>query len=181
MGVDVQVSSRYLDRATRLIRQGLPSRIFRPGLEGEPDKPHTGRSTSSTTLIDPTTSTFLVRAEVANPDGHPAAGRIRQGRRSPSASSRTAIVVPEEAVVETQAGPTVYTVDKEGKVAVARVKAAITYDGLRVIESGLEPGQQVIVEGIQLVRPGMRPGRGRPVGRRPRPRPRDVTSDTETQ
>ena len=35
MGVDIQVSSRYLDRVTRLIAQGLPVEVFRPGLEGE--------------------------------------------------------------------------------------------------------------------------------------------------
>src|SRR4051795_815427 len=68
---------------------------------------------------------------------------------------RDAVVVPEQAVVETQAGPTVYIIDQGGKVAVAPVKTSITYDGLRVIESGLEPGREVIVEGLQLVRPGM--------------------------
>ena len=34
MGVDIQVSSRYLDRVTRLIAQGLPVEIFRPGHRG---------------------------------------------------------------------------------------------------------------------------------------------------
>ena len=66
-----------------------------------------------------------------------------------------AIVVPEQAVVETQAGPTVYTVDEQGKVAVVPVRATFTHEGLRVLESGLQPGQQVIVEGLQLVRTGM--------------------------
>ena len=69
--------------------------------------------------------------------------------------ARDAIVVPEQAVIETQAGPTVYTVDKQGKVAVAPVRATFTHEGLRVLESGLEPGQRVIVEGLQLVRAGM--------------------------
>jgi hypothetical protein len=68
---------------------------------------------------------------------------------------RDAIVVPEQAVVETQAGPTVYTVDDRGKVAVAAVRATFTHEGLRVLESGLQPGQEVIVEGLQLVRAGM--------------------------
>jgi multidrug efflux pump subunit AcrA (membrane-fusion protein) len=36
------------------------------------------------------------------------------------------------------------------------VKASITSEGLRVIDSGLEPGQKVIVEGIQLVRPNLK-------------------------
>ena len=58
-------------------------------------------------------------------------------------------------MVETQAGPRVYTVDGQGKVAVTPVRATITYEGLRVLESGLEPGQRVIVEGLQLVRAGI--------------------------
>ena len=69
--------------------------------------------------------------------------------------ARDAVVVPEQAVIETQAGPAVYTVDGQGKVAVVPVRATITYEGLRVLESGLEPGQAVIVEGLQLVRAGM--------------------------
>ena len=35
------------------------------------------------------------------------------------------------------------------------VKASFTHEGLRVLESGLEPRAQVIVEGLQLVRGGM--------------------------
>src|SRR5205814_3823508 len=69
--------------------------------------------------------------------------------------AKDAVVVPEQAVVETQAGPTVYAVDRQGKVAVVPVRATLTYEGLRVLESGLEPGQPVIVEGLQLVRAGM--------------------------
>jgi membrane fusion protein (multidrug efflux system) len=58
-------------------------------------------------------------------------------------------------VVESQAGPTVFVVDEQGKVKVVPVRASFTYEGLRVLESGLEPGQAVIVEGLQLVRSGM--------------------------
>ena len=39
---------------------------------------------------------------------------------------------------------------------VAKVSAVDSYRGLRVLESGLEAGQRVIVEGVQLVRPGRR-------------------------
>ena len=42
---------------------------------------------------------------------------------------------------------------RPGTVHINPVKASITTEGLRVIDSGLEPGQRVIVEGIQLVRP----------------------------
>jgi membrane fusion protein, multidrug efflux system len=68
---------------------------------------------------------------------------------------KDAVVVPEQAVVETQAGPHVYIVDGQGKVVVTPVRGTFTYEGLRVLESGVEPGQRVIVEGLQLVRAGI--------------------------
>jgi RND family efflux transporter MFP subunit len=154
MGVDIQVSSRYLDRVTRLIAQGLPIEVFRPGLEGEEARRLRGKATVIDNTIDPATSTFLVQAEVANPEksllpGEYVKADVKVGE------ARDAIVVPEQAVIETQAGPAVYTVDGQGKVAVVTVRATITYEGLRVLESGLEPGQNVIVEGMQLVRAGL--------------------------
>jgi len=154
MGVDMTVSSRYLDRITRLISQGLPIEIFRPGIEGDEAHRFPGKATVIDNTINPTTSTFLVRAEVANAaktilPGEYVKGYARVGE------VRDAIVVPEQAVLETQAGPTVYTVDKQGKVATVPVRASFAHDGLRVLESGLQPGQEVIVEGMQMVRAGM--------------------------
>ena len=56
----------------------------------------------------------------------------------------------------TEAGPVVYVVDKESKVAVQRVEAGLTmYQGLRVVTKGLDEGIPVIVEGLQMIRPGM--------------------------
>ena len=65
-----------------------------------------------------------------------------------------AVVVPEKAVLERPEGTRVYIVDAENKVATANVKSVDSYRGLRVITAGLEPGQKVIVEGVQLVRQG---------------------------
>ena len=49
MGVDIRLSSRYLDRATRLIRQGLAVRLTRPGSRATRSTPSRGSATSSTT------------------------------------------------------------------------------------------------------------------------------------
>jgi RND family efflux transporter MFP subunit len=154
MGVDVQASSRYLDRVTRLIAQGLPVEVFKPGLEGEEARRYLGKATVIDNTIDSTTSTFKVQAEVANAEKTLLPGEYVKVDAKVG-ELKDAVVVPEQAVIETQAGPTVYTVDRQGKVAVAPVRATITYEGLRVLESGLEPGQAVIVEGMQLVRAGM--------------------------
>jgi membrane fusion protein, multidrug efflux system len=154
MGVDIQVSSRYLDRVTRLIAQGLPIAIYRPGVEGEEPRRFPGKATVVDNTIDATTSTFRVQAEVANAEktilpGDYVKVDVKVGE------IKDAVVVPEQAVVETQAGPHVYIVDGQGKVVVTPVRGTFTYEGLRVLESGVEPGQRVIVEGLQLVRSGI--------------------------
>lgn len=156
MGIDIQVSSRHLPRATALIPKGLTATVIRPGLpEGEQVHPYPARMVFLDNRIDPTTSTFLVRAEVPNPEKTLLPGEYVQ-LDVEVGSLPGAVVVPEEAVMEAQGGEQVYTVDDQGTVGVARVKATQTYRGLRVIESGLRPGQAVVVEGIQLVRPGMK-------------------------
>ena len=153
MGIDIQVASRYLDRVARLIGQGLVFEIFRPGIEGDQAKRFTGKATVIDNTINPTTSTFLIQGEIAN-----AAKTLLPGEyvkaNAKVGEVKDAIVVPEQCVVETQAGPAVYIVE-QGKVKIVPVRATFTHEGLRVLESGLEPGQQVIVEGLQLVRSGM--------------------------
>lgn len=154
MGIDLPVSSRYLERAAKLIERGFAVEVYRPGLEGEEDRRYPGKATVIDNSINPTTSTFLIRAEVANPARSLLPGEYVKATAKVG-EVKDAVVVPEQAVVETQAGPTVYTVDAKGKVAVISVRATFTYEGLRILESGLEPGASVIVEGLQLVRNGM--------------------------
>lgn len=154
MGVDILIASRYLDRVARLITQGLPIEIFRPGLVGEEARRAAGKATVIDNTINPTTSTFLVQAEVANTEKTILPGEYVKVNAKVG-EAKDAIVVPEQAVVETQAGPTVYTVDERGKVKVVLVRATFVHEGLRVLESGLQPGQPVIVEGLTLVRSGM--------------------------
>ncbi len=155
MGIDIQVSSRNLDRAVALVREGVKVKIVRPGIESDLAHPFEGVAYFIDNVINPSTSTFLSKARVANPDhvllpGEYVKVEITIGQID------DAVVVPEQAVVETQAGPTVFALDSQEKVELLPVKASIVYEGLRVIESGLAPGRSVIVEGIQLVRPGMK-------------------------
>lgn len=155
MGVDVQVSSRSLDRATTLVQSGQCFfRLTRPSLDGEQVHPYQGQCYFIDNTIDPTTSTFLVRGRIPNPHHSLLPGEYVKLRIEVD-TVKGAVVVPEQAVMETQAGPVVYFVDDAGKVAVQRVEAAQTYNGLRIVLKGLAAGVSVIVEGLQLVRPGI--------------------------
>lgn len=154
MGVDIQASSRYLEKATRLMREGLGGiELTRTGADGEPSvHPELGVCRFIDNRIDPTTSTVLIRAEFANPDGALLPGEYV--KLSMRVGELEGVVVPQAAVVETQAGPVVYVVGEDGKVALVRVTGEAVSEGMRVIESGLEPGARVIVSGLQMIRPG---------------------------
>jgi membrane fusion protein, multidrug efflux system len=154
MGVDIRLSSRDLDRTTDLIGKGLAVRLTRPGRSGEQEHPHAGTGYFIDNTIDETTSTFLAKARMPNPRGALLPGEYVKVRLVVDRLANV-IVVPAPAVVETDAGPVVHVVDQEGKVAVKRVDAGQTYEGLRVITSGLEAGVPVIVDALHMIQPGL--------------------------
>jgi membrane fusion protein (multidrug efflux system) len=71
-----------------------------------------------------------------------------------------AIVIPETAVLSSGDRTLVYTVDRENLAQIRSVKLGVRRSGLVEIVSGLQPGERVIVEGVQKVRPG---GKVKPV------------------
>jgi multidrug efflux system membrane fusion protein len=48
----------------------------------------------------------------------------------------------------------VFVVDKDGKAEYREVKLGPVVDGLRVVKTGLKPGERIVVNGLQRVRPG---------------------------
>ena len=154
MGVDIRISSRYLDRATALTARNLKVGLSRPGLEGDQEHPYEGELFFVDNTVDETTGTFLGKARVPNPHGTLLPGEYIKLRVEVD-RIKDAVVVPAQAVMETDNGPTVYYVDQDKKVAVQRVVAEQSYEGLRVLRKGLAPGVGVIVEGLQMIRPGM--------------------------
>jgi membrane fusion protein (multidrug efflux system) len=108
--------------------------------------------------IDTTTDSLTVRAVVPNDFAHGNEGILVPGQYVPVrvilAEQPDALLVPKPALIETQAGEQVYVVDKDNKVAARKVEVGQAYKDQWVIKSGLEKGEQVIVEGLQKVRPG---------------------------
>jgi membrane fusion protein (multidrug efflux system) len=66
-----------------------------------------------------------------------------------------ALLVPQRAVTEVQGAFRVAVVDGQGKVDVRAVEPAERVAGLWVMDKGVKPGEQVVVSGLQYVRPGM--------------------------
>jgi len=150
MGLDLRPAARYLPVATALVASGLAVELF---VEGERRHPHVGTAIFIDNQVDPTTSTFLVRAEVANPEGSILPGEYIKATMT-IGNYVDAVVVPERSVVLGQDGTRVFVVDSANKVQDVKVGAVDVYHGLRVLDSGLDSGQKVIVEGVQLVRSG---------------------------
>ncbi len=66
-----------------------------------------------------------------------------------------ALLVPQRAVTELQGGYQVATVDGENKVSIRTVKVGDRVGNQWIIADGLKPGERVVAEGVQKVRPGM--------------------------
>lgn len=155
LSVDIRVSSRYLDRATQLVQRQAPVELTRPGVEGDEQHPYVGQLYFIDNFIDETTSTFLSKARIPNPNDSLLPGEYVKLKMEIQ-QLKDVVVVPAQAVSESESGPVVYVIDKEGKVAIQSVQAGLTtYQGMRVLFGGLEAGVPVIVEGLQMIRPGM--------------------------
>jgi membrane fusion protein (multidrug efflux system) len=115
--------------------------------------PQPGQLLFSEAVVDPQSSSVILRAQFPNPQRALLPGmyvrvRVEQGVRPGT------ITVPQQAVMRTIDGSIVMTVDAEGKVAPRPVKTDGAYGQKWIVSSGLKAGDTVIVEGLQKVKPG---------------------------
>jgi len=115
---------------------------------------HKGRAVIAERAIDEKTGTLTIVAEFANPEGVIRPGQF--GRiRGAIDTVQNAVLIPQQAVMEEQSSRTVYVVGADNKVALRTVVLAERYGDLVIVKEGVKPGERVIVEGLQKVRPGM--------------------------
>jgi len=115
---------------------------------------HVGRVDFVDNVVDRRTGTVVLRARFDNPQKLLVPGLYVStllGREE----ATDKLVIPQAAVQEDQAGVFVMVVAPDGKVELRRITTGEAYAGELVVDSGLEPDEQVIVEGIQKVRPGL--------------------------
>jgi len=115
--------------------------------------PHAGLTNLLDVQVDATTDTVAVRAQLPNPEGLLIPGGI-VGVTAERGAPRSALVVPQSAVLLDQAGRYVLVVDEAKKVELRRVTTGVDQGRDIVVKDGLKEGERVIVEGIQKVRPG---------------------------
>ncbi|MFB3907342.1 MAG: efflux RND transporter periplasmic adaptor subunit [Candidatus Eisenbacteria bacterium] len=116
--------------------------------------PYTGTVSTAQREIDPATGTLQFEASFPNPDR-----LLRPGQFARIVSvvdvRKGAVVVPSLAVMELQGQYLVLTVGPDSKVGVRRIEAGPSAGAFTVIDRGIAPGEKVIVEGMQRVRPDM--------------------------
>jgi membrane fusion protein (multidrug efflux system) len=103
--------------------------------------------------VDTSTGTVTVWARYANPDHLLVPGAFATVAVQP-AKPDTRPVVPVEAVQDDKSGPFVLVVGTDNKVQTRQIKTGSQIGQNDVVESGLNPGEDVIIQGAQKVHPG---------------------------
>ena len=122
-------------------------------LSDESVHPHQGTFKVLDRTVDPTTGTMKVEATFPNPGGYLRPGQFARVRVA-VAERENAILIPQRAIQDLQGAKTVMVVDDKNTVTVRTVKLGDKTDKDIVVLDGLKPGDRVIVEGMQKVRPG---------------------------
>ncbi len=118
------------------------------------DYKFSGRLNFVDAAVDPKSGTLQVRLSVPNPGQSLRPGQFMRVV-VPALENPDAIRVPQQAVQEMQGKRSVFVVDGDNKVAFREIIANTRLDNDWVVEGGLKPGETVIVEGTNKVRPGM--------------------------
>jgi membrane fusion protein (multidrug efflux system) len=156
--VTVGISEReYLDRAALINRANYPTTERGPSLalilEDGTVFPEEGKAVLVDREVNVKTGTLTVKGFFPNPHnilrpGQYARVRAQLGLRP------GALVVPQRAVTELQGGTRVAVAGADGKADIRGVQMGPRVGELWVVEKGLKAGENVIVSGLQYLRPG---------------------------
>lgn len=122
------------------------------GLATERGYPHSGTLDFLGNRVDRSTGTIRARAVLANPDGRLTPGLFARVKLATSAPGET-VLIDDQAVGTDQGRRYVLVLGAGDIVEYRPVELGALSDGLRVVASGLNPGDTIIIKG--LVRPGM--------------------------
>jgi len=143
-------------RVGALSRKGTPITV-RIGLANESGFPHEGQLEFVDNRVDPATGSVRMRALFKNGDSALAPGlfaRVQLVGGNGNGAASNAVLINDRAVGTDQNRKFVYVVNGEGKAEYRPVKLGPVVDGLRVVRDGLKPGEKIVVNGLQRVRPG---------------------------
>lgn len=152
---DEQTFLKYAAHAGAARGAGKAAQVpIQMGLANEQGHPREGRIEFVDNALDARSGTIRVRAVFDNRDGALAPGlfaRLKVG----GGGAKPAVQIDDRAVGTDQAKKFVFVVGSDQKAAYREVKLGPVVDGLRIVREGLRPGERIVVNGVQRVRPGM--------------------------
>jgi membrane fusion protein (multidrug efflux system) len=152
MNVTFPVSQRVflkLDSERRSASSALGVRI---GFSDGTNYAQLGKIDFVDVTVDRATDTVTVRAEVPNPQGVLIDGQlVRVSVEAEKPEDK--VLVPQSAIIVDQQGTYVFVV-VDGRATVARVKPGGEFGPYAIINEGLKGGEQVVVQGMESLRPG---------------------------
>ena len=144
---ETNARAEYKQRSDRPLNLKL---ILADGTE----HPKKGKVVAASQSINQETGTYTMEASFSNPSKLILPGQFARVR-APYQKLENVVVIPRKAISELQGLFRVYVVDAAGQVSVKEITLGPKSGDDVVVESGLDAGETVIVEGIQKVRPGM--------------------------
>ena len=116
--------------------------------------PFPGRLQGVEGQIDPSTGSLTLQAEFPNPNSIVRPGQYARVRIQ-SQVRLGAVLIPQRALQEVQGAYNVVVIGGDNKAEVRTVEPGAQYQSFIIVESGIKPGEKVVVEGLQKVRGGM--------------------------
>jgi membrane fusion protein, multidrug efflux system len=149
----LKVTGGVPERYAGDIRSGATATVVFDNMQG---REFSGRTRFVGSSISEQNRTFAVEVAIPNTHGALKPGMVARVRLA-RGDTRSALLVPREAVLRTESGYAVYTVREQGGRLIASATPVITGPGAGnriVIESGLEPGDRIVVVGQHQVAHG---------------------------
>lgn len=152
---DEQTIARALkDLASGASARQLLERVpVQMGTAATPGTPYQGRLQLIDNQVDARSGTVRARAAFDNKDGALMPGQFARIRMGQPQAVR-ALLVSERAVGTDQDKKYVLVVGQDNKAEYREVVLGAPVNGLRIVQSGLKPGERIVVNGLQRVRPG---------------------------
>ncbi|MGO4382456.1 efflux RND transporter periplasmic adaptor subunit [Pseudoduganella sp. RAF19] len=140
-------------RVGALAQRGKPATV-KIGLANEEGFPHEGKLEFVDNQLDTRTGSVRMRATLENKDRALAPGLFARVSLGGSEAKTDSLLINERAVNTDQDRKFVFVVTADSKAEYRPVKLGPVIDGLRLVRDGLKPGEKIIVNGLQRVRPG---------------------------
>jgi RND family efflux transporter MFP subunit len=134
------------------VRVGQAATLEIPDMPG---RKFSGKVSRTSNSLDPASRTLLTEVEVMNPEGTLRPGTFTQVNLTIPRRD-TPLLIPGDTLVVRADGPQVAVVDAEGQVHFTKIKLGRDYGDRLEVLSGLQQGQQLIVNPSDLVREGVK-------------------------